>query len=176
MSDNLDQENDVEIEDIIEDTTEQTQELKEEDTNSELKKQNEELMDKIHRNLAEFDNFRKRTAKEKASMYDDGVKDTIEKILPVIDNFERAVTSLDAADENINKGILMIYKQFESALNDIGVETIKCIGETFDPNLHFAVSHDADPSYGENKIVEEMQKGYKYKDKVIRCSMVKVVN
>lgn len=171
MSENSDIDNDLEVEDVIE----ESQESQEDNSNSELKKQNEELMDKIHRNLAEFDNFRKRTAKEKASMYDDGVKDTIEKILPVIDNFERAVTSLDA-DESINKGILMIYKQFETALSEIGVETIKCIGQTFDPNLHFAVSHDEDSSFGENEIVEEMQKGYKYKDKVIRCSMVKVVN
>lgn len=141
-----------------------------------LKKQNEELIDKIHRNMAEFDNFRKRTSKEKASMYDDGVKDTIEKILPVIDNFERAISTLNSEDENLIKGILMIYKQFENTLKDIGIETITSIGETFDPNLHFAVSHEDDDSFGDNEIIEEMQKGYKYKDKVIRCSMVKVAN
>ena len=146
-----------------------------EDTELDLKRQNKELEDRIHRNMAEFDNFRKRTAKEKSSIYDDAIKDTIAKLLPVIDSFERAVSTLHPDDE-ANKGILMIHKQFESALTSIGVETIKCVGETMDPNLHFGVSHESDDSFGEQEIIEELQKGYKYKDKVIRCSMVKVVN
>ena len=160
---------------IIEDTANEVNDAAEDSINN-LKKQNEDLIDRVHRNMAEFDNFRKRTAKEKASMYDDGVKDTIEKILPVIDNFERAIATLQSVDENISKGILMIYKQLENTLLDIGVETITSKGATFDPNLHFAVSHEDDANYGENEIIEEMQKGYKYKDKVIRCSMVKVAN
>jgi len=158
--------------DVVEDAPEDNEETS---ALQESIKRNKELEDRIHRNMAEFDNFRKRTAKEKTSIYDDGINDTVSKLLPVIDSFERAISTLDIEDE-ANKGILMIHKQFETALMNIGVETIDCVGETFDHNLHFAVSHASDESLGIGEIVEEMQKGYKYKDKVIRCSMVKVVN
>ncbi len=142
----------------------------------ELAKKNAELTDKLQRNLAEFDNFRKRTQREKASMYDDGVRDTVEKILPMIDNFERALSSIQNKEDSIYKGLSMVYSQFEQTLKDVGVEAIICVGEQFDPNLHFAVSHENMEEYGENEIIDELQKGYKYKDKVIRHSMVKVAN
>ncbi|MDR1689056.1 MAG: nucleotide exchange factor GrpE [Clostridiales bacterium] len=132
--------------------------------------------DKYLRALAEFDNFRKRTAKEKTSMYDDGVKDTVEKLLPIIDNFERAYLSQSNRDDVFYKGISMIFKQLQDFLDYVGVEVIECVGEEFNPNFHNAVAHVDDENYGENEIVEELQKGYKYKEKIIRCSMVKVAN
>lgn len=138
-----------------------------------------EYLDKYQRSLAEFDNFRKRTSKEKASMYDDGVRDTIEKLLPVVDNLERAMAaqekSTDAQDA-FYKGIKMILKQLQETLKALGVEEIKAVGEVFDPNLHSAIAHEDDEQYGANEVINEMLKGYKYKDKVIRHSMVKVAN
>lgn len=144
-----------------------------------LEQQAAENFDKYQRCLAEFDNFRKRTAKEKASMYDDGVRDTVEKLLMVVDNLERAVTAqAGKAEENDGffKGVEMTLKQFQEVLHGLGVEEIKALGEQFDPNFHAAVAHEDDESYGENEIILEMLKGYKYKDKVIRHSMVKVAN
>lgn len=144
-----------------------------------LEQQAADNLDKYQRCLAEFDNFRKRTVKEKASMYDDGVKNTVEKLLTVVDNLERAVMVQEGkADENdaFFKGVKMTLTQFQEALKGIGVEAIPALGEKFDPNLHAAVAHEDDENYGENEIVLEMLKGYKYKDKVIRHSMVKVVN
>ncbi|MGN0135240.1 nucleotide exchange factor GrpE [Anaerotignum sp.] len=144
-----------------------------------LEQQAADNLDKYQRTLAEFDNFRKRTAKEKASMYDDGVRSTIEKLLMVIDNLERAVAVQEGkADESdaFFKGVKMTLTQFQDVLKGIGVEEIKAVGEKFDPNLHAAVAHEDDENYGENEIVLEMLKGYKYKDKVIRHSMVKVAN
>jgi molecular chaperone GrpE len=132
--------------------------------------------DKYLRTLAEFDNFRKRTAKEKTSMYDDGVRDTVEKLLPIIDNFERAYLSQTNREDVFYKGISMIFKQLQDFLDYVGAEVIECVGEEFNPNLHNAVAHVDDENYGENEIVEELQKGYKYKEKIIRCSMVKVAN
>ena len=144
-----------------------------------LEQQAADNLDKYQRCLAEFDNFRKRTVKEKASMYDDGVKNTVEKLLTVVDNLERAVMVQEGkADENdaFFKGVKMTLTQFQEALKGLGVEAIPALGEKFDPNLHAAVAHEDDENYGENEIVLEMLKGYKYKDKVIRHSMVKVVN
>ena len=144
-----------------------------------LEQQAADNLDKYQRCLAEFDNFRKRTVKEKASMYDDGVRSTVEKLLMVIDNLERAVMVQEGkVDENdaFFKGVKMTLTQFQDVLKGIGVEEIKAVGEKFDPNLHAAVAHEDDENYGENEIVLEMLKGYKYKDKVIRHSMVKVVN
>ncbi|WP_304507505.1 nucleotide exchange factor GrpE [Anaerotignum sp.] len=144
-----------------------------------LEQQAAENFDKYQRCLAEFDNFRKRTAKEKASMYDDGVRDTVEKLLMVVDNLERAVAAqAGKAEENDGffKGVEMTLKQFQEVLHGLGVEEIKALGEQFDPNFHAAVAHEDDESYGENEIILEMLKGYKYKDKVIRHSMVKVAN
>ena len=144
-----------------------------------LEQQAADNLDKYQRCLAEFDNFRKRTVKEKASMYDDGVRSTVEKLLMVIDNLERAVMVQEGkVDENdaFFKGVKMTLTQFQDVLRGIGVEEIKAVGEKFDPNLHAAVAHEDDENYGENEVVLEMLKGYMYKDKVIRHSMVKVAN
>ena len=144
-----------------------------------LEQQAADNLDKYQRCLAEFDNFRKRTVKEKASMYDDGVRSTVEKLLMVIDNLERAVMVQEGkVDENdaFFKGVKMTLTQFQDVLKGIGVEEIKAVGEKFDPNLHAAVAHEDDENYGENEVVLEMLKGYMYKDKVIRHSMVKVAN
>ena len=130
-----------------------------------------EAQDRFQRTLAEFDNFRKRTMKEKASMYDDGVRDTIEKLLPLFDNLERAISSVEGKvddEDPLLKGVKMTAS--------MGVEEIKALGEKFDPNLHAAVAHVDDENYGENEVIIDMLKGYKYKDKVIRHSMVKVAN
>lgn len=138
-----------------------------------------DMQDKFQRTLAEFDNFRKRTSKEKASMYDDGVRDTIEKLLPIFDNLERAIASVDGkVDESdpLLKGVKMTDKQLKEILAAMGVEEIKALGEKFDPNLHAAVAHVEDENFGENEVVLDMMKGYKYKEKVIRHSMVKVAN
>ena len=128
--------------------------------------------------MAEFDNFRKRTAKEKAGMYDDGIRSSIEKLLPVIDNLERAVAAHKQTDEEdrFYKGVQMTLKQFQEILTSLGVEEIKAVGEVFNPNLHAAVAHEENEEYAENTVMAEMLKGYKYKDKVIRHSMVKVAN
>ena len=144
-----------------------------------LEQQAADNLDKYQRCLAEFDNFRKRTVKEKASMYDDGVRSTVEKLLMVIDNLERAVMVQEGkVDENdaFFKGVKMTLTQFQDVLKGIGVEEIKAVGEKFDPNLHAAVAHEDDENYGENEVVLEMLKGYMYKDKVIRHSMVKIAN
>ena len=140
------------------------------------KKELDELNDKYLRMLAEFDNFRKRTAREKAGMYDDGVVNAITKILPVIDNLRRALESDPDQDSSFYKGVDMIEKQLIKVLGDIGVEEIAAHGQQFDTNYHFAVAHAQDSEYGENTVTEELQKGYKYKDKVLRHSMVKVAN
>ena len=144
-----------------------------------LEQQAAENFDKYQRSLAEFDNFRKRTMKEKAAMYDDGVRDTVEKLLNVVDNLERAVMAQEGKSEENDSfliGVQMILKQFQEILHGLGVEEIKALGEKFDPNLHAAVAHEDDENYGENEIILEMLKGYQYKDKVIRHSMVKVAN
>ena len=133
-----------------------------------------DLTDKLQRTMAEFDNFRKRTIKEKTSMYDDGVRNTIDLLLPVIDNFTRAAKNLDEKDD-VHKGIIMIYKQFENILGQIGIEKIDVSGE-FDPNFHNAVGTEDNKNFESGHIIEEMQTGYKYKDKVIRHSFVKVAN
>ena len=135
------------------------------------------LNDKYLRILAEFDNFRKRTVKEKSNMYDDGVVDTVTKFLPVIDNLQRALDSAASySGDPLYKGVDMINSQLVKTLGELGVEEINAIGETFDPNRHFAVAHTQDSGYSENTITEELQKGYKYKDKILRHSMVKVAN
>lgn len=156
----------------------ETQEVIEIDEKQVLQQKYDEMLDKYQRCFAEFDNFRKRTIKEKASMFDDGVKNTVEKLLPVIDNFERAIAAQadKAGDDPFFAGIQMIVRQLQEYLTSMGVEEIKAVGEKFDPNLHSAVAHEDNEEYGENEITIEMLKGYKYKDKVIRHSMVKVAN
>ena len=138
----------------------------------------EELEDRLKRNLAEFDNFRKRTEKEKSAMFDMGAKSILEKLLPVIDNFERAFSTVpeDPEAAQYAKGMEMIYRQLLKNLEDAGATPIDCKGKPFDPNYHNAVMHVEDESLGENVIAEEFQKGYMYKDSVLRYSMVKVAN
>ena len=137
-----------------------------------------ELTDKVKRQLAEFENFRNRTEKEKSQMYMVGAKDVIEKLLPVVDSFERGIKSIkeEEKDNPVASGMEMIYKQLMSALTELGVTPIEAIGKEFDPNFHNAVMHVDDEELGENIIVEELQKGYQYKDVVLRYSMVKVAN
>lgn len=138
----------------------------------------EELSDKLLRQMAEFDNFRKRTEKEKSTMYEIGAKDIIEKLLPVVDNFERgfsAVAEEDKEDAFVT-GMEMVYKQLMTMLETVGVKPIEAVGQEFNPDLHNAVMHVDDEEVGDNIIVEEFQKGYTYRDSVVRYSMVKVAN
>lgn len=131
--------------------------------------------DKYLRTLAEFDNFRKRTLREKAALYDEGFKAAVLGFLPAIDNFGRAVAAA-AGDDAVSKGLTMIYRQILETLKSMGVQEIDAVGQTFDLDLHDAVMHVDDEGYGPGEIVEELQKGYRYKDKTIRHSMVKVAN
>ena len=144
----------------------------------ELAKATEErdmYLDRWQRCLAEFDNFRKRTAKEKAGMYDEGLAAAAAALLPVVDNLERALAAA-AEDSPLKTGVEMTYKQLMEVLAGLGVTPIPALGEAFDPNRHSAVMHEEDPAVGENTIVMELQKGYLFKDKVLRYSMVKVAN
>lgn len=138
----------------------------------------EELNDRLLRNMAEFENFRNRSEKEKTAMFEIGAKSVIEKILPVVDNFERGLDAVSEEEKEsaFVKGIEAVYKQFSTVLEEIGVVPIEAVGKEFDPNLHNAVMHDEDESMEANIISEEFQKGYMYKDSVVRHSMVKVVN
>ena len=138
----------------------------------------EELSDKLLRQMAEFDNFRKRTEKEKSAMYEIGAKDIIEKLLPVVDNFERGFTTVAEEDKEdaFVTGMEMVYKQLMTMLEGVGVKPIEAVGQEFNPDLHNAVMHVEDEEVGDNIIVEEFQKGYTYRDSVVRYSMVKVAN
>ena len=138
----------------------------------------EELTERVKRQMAEFENFRKRTEKEKSSMYEMGARDIIERILPVIDNFERglAVIPEDKKEDPIAEGMEKIYKQIQKVFEEAGVKPIEAAGKEFDPNFHNAVMHVEDESLGENIVAEELQKGYMYRDSVVRHSMVKVAN
>ena len=140
-----------------------------------LEQQIEDLTDRLKRNMAEFDNFRKRTENEKSSMYIIGAKDIIEKILPVVDNFERGLAQATEGDP-FAEGMEKIYKQLTTTLESLGVEPIEAVDKEFNPDLHNAVMHVEDESVGDNIIVEELQKGYTYKGFVVRHSMVKVAN
>ena len=135
----------------------------------------EELTDRLKRTMAEFDNFRKRTEKEKSSMYIIGAKEIVEKILPVVDNFERGLAQAQEGDA-FEDGMKMIYKQLTTTLDELGVKPIEAVGKEFNPDFHNAVMHVEDEEVGENIVVEEFQKGYTYKDFVVRHSMVKVAN
>ena len=139
------------------------------------KLQIDELTDRLKRNMAEFENFRKRTEKEKSSMYIIGARDIVEKILPIVDSFERGLAQAQEGDPFAD-GMKLVYKQLMTALEDMGVAPIDAVGKEFDPNLHNAVMHVDDENVGENIVVEELQKGYTYKDFVVRHSMVKVAN
>lgn len=138
----------------------------------------EELTDKYKRTMAEFDNFRKRTEKEKTAIYEIGAKDIVEKMLPIVDNFERGLAGLSEEEKAgaFADGMDKVYKQMIKALEEAGVKPIEAVGCEFDPNLHNAVMHIDDESFGENIVAEEFQKGYTYRDSVVRHSMVKVAN
>ena len=140
-----------------------------------LEQQVEDLTDRLKRSMAEFDNFRKRTEKEKSSMYIIGAKEIIEKILPVVDNFERGLAQAPENDP-FAEGMEKIYKQLTSTLEGLGVEPIEAVGKEFNPDVHNAVMHVEDESVEDNMVVEELQKGYTYKGFVVRHSMVKVAN
>ncbi len=137
-----------------------------------------ELNDQLLRQRAEFINFRNRTDKEKAQMFEIGAKSVLEKMLPVVDNFERGLAAL--SEEELNQpfaqGMDKIYKQMTTILSELGVTPIEAVGEEFNPDLHNAVMHVEDDSVGENIVIEEFQKGYRYRDSVLRYSMVKVAN
>ncbi|SCG91348.1 HSP-70 cofactor [uncultured Clostridium sp.] len=152
--------------------------LKKKKKKDKMEEKIEELEDRVKRQMAEFDNFRKRTEKEKSHMYEVGARDVIEKILPVVDNFERGLASVpeDQKENPVIVGMDKIYNQLMTTLTDLGVEPIEAVGEEFDPNYHNAVMHVEDEELGENVVAEEFQKGYMYKDTVIRHSMVKVAN
>ena len=133
--------------------------------------------EKYTRLLADFDNMRSRNDKENAKMFDYGASDVLEKLLPIIDNLERALETVKEEEKNpFEEGVEMIYKQLMETLKKIGVEPMDPVGKEFDPNYHNAVIHVEEEGAGENIVVEEMQKGYMYKDEVLRHAMVKVVN
>lgn len=138
----------------------------------------DELTDQLKRQMAEFDNFRKRTTQEKASMYVIGAKEIVEKILPIVDSFERGLGAVpeNQKEDPFVEGMNKVYKQLMAALEEAGVQAIEAVGQEFDPNMHNAVMHEESEEAGENIIVEEFQKGYLYKDFVVRHSMVKVAN
>lgn len=136
----------------------------------------EELTDKVRRQMAEFENFRKRSEKEKTQMYEVGAKGILEKILPVVDNFERGLKGMEESEDPFAQGMQMIYKQLMTSLEEAGVKAIEAVGQEFNPDFHNAVMHVEDDEFGENEIVEEFQKGYMYHDSVLRHSMVKVAN
>lgn len=170
-----------EVSEAVEDKTETDKENQEEnsaDQPSEEEKLKAELdaaKDKYLRLMAEYDNFRKRSAKEKLEIGDTVKGNAINEILPVFDNFERALAA-ETADTVYKQGIEMIFKQFGDSLNKLGVEIINPLGETFDPNIANAVNQIEDPELGENVVAQVFQKGYKIGDKVIRYAMVVVAN
>ena len=137
-----------------------------------------ESQDRYTRTMAEFENFRKRTLREKSQMLENGSKEVLEKLLPVVDNFERAIDHITDEEKElaITKGVEMIYKQLMGTLNEVGVEEIEALNQEFDPNLHHAVSHEDNEDYDDNMVQDVFQKGYMFKETVLRHSMVKVVN
>lgn len=164
---------------------EETEEAEEDDDMKKLAKalmaaeaQLKESQDRYTRTMAEFENFRKRTLREKAQMHENGSKEVLEKLLPVVDNFERAIGHItdEEKDLAITQGVEMIYKQLMGTLNEVGVEEIEAVNCEFDPNLHHAVSHEDNEDYDDNMVQDVFQKGYMFKDTVLRHSMVKVVN
>ena len=142
-----------------------------------LKEKIEELEDRVKRQMAEFENFRKRTEKEKTAMFETGAKSVIEKILPVVDNFERGLASVpeEEKDGAISQGMQMIYKQLMTELEKLEVKPIEAVGEEFDPEFHNAVMQVESEEFDSGVVAQELQKGYTYRDSVVRHSMVAVV-
>lgn len=172
----------LEAEDKAKETAETASgaETAEDGQNSAAQAEIEALNDRLKRTLAEFENFRKRSEREKAQMFDLGAKSVLEKFLPVIDNFERSVAQVPESEDSGIKayaeGMDMIYRQLLKNLKEAGVEAIDAKGKPFDPAYHNAVMHEDNEALGENVVSEELQKGYLYKDSVLRHSMVKVAN
>lgn len=163
------------------DTSEIEEETVQEETKAEETPAEETVEDewknKYVRILADFENFKKRTQKEMTGSFTNGVSMVVEQLLPVMDNFDRAILAIDDSDDsNLAQGVNMIYKQLSEVFEKIGVKPIEALGKQFDPNLHNAVMHVDDENYGENEVIEEFMKGYMINDKVIRHSMVKVAN
>ena len=168
-------------EQTVEETPAKAEEKKEKKKSKKKDKKDEkieELNDRLLRNMAEFENFRNRSEKEKAAKFDMGAKNVVEKVLPIVDNFERGLAAVpeEEKDNAFVKGMEAVYKQFTTVLEEIGVTPIEAVGKEFDPNLHNAVMHDEDETKEANIISEEFQKGYMYKDSVVRHSMVAVVS
>ena len=183
---NVDQVQEEQVEEVVTETTENEvaseaqEEVVEESTEDTRLKESEakaaEYLDRWQRLMAEFDNFRKRSEKEKADSYDYAVSNTVVEMLPIIDNFERAL-KVESTDKALFAGVEMIYKQMMGLLEKLHVTPIEALGKEFDPNLHNAIMHIDDETLGENMVAEELQKGYLYKEeKVIRHSLVKVAN
>ena len=171
----MNRENNENIEENIEETN--VNDVKEKEQNTEVVPKNEydDLEDRYKRILAEFENFKKRSGKEREGLYSSILSDVIEVILPVLDNLENAA-KVETQDEEYKKGVELVLKQFQDVLNSKGIEEIKTVGETFDPELHEAVSSVQDETKGEQEIVQEYRKGYKIGNRVIRHSMVVVAN
>ncbi len=168
-------------EEVVEETTENTEseaveEAVEQTAEEKLQEEVEQLKDKMMRHAAEFDNFKKRTAKEREDLFSFAVCDTVEKFLPVKDNLERAVGAAESADSGMLEGVTMILKQLDDIFSALGVEKIKTVGEVFDPELHNAVMHEENEAFGENTVSEELMSGFTCKGKVVRHAMVKVAN
>jgi molecular chaperone GrpE len=162
-------------EEILENEGEATEEKTEAAPGRDYEKELAALNDKYIRLVAEYDNYRKRTLKEKEGIYPEAKATVTALFLPVMDNLERALAASDSKDP-LYEGLKMVMKQFEDALKSAGVEYIESVGQKFDPKFHNAVMHVDDENYGENEIVEEFQKGYKIGDRIVRHSMVKVAN
>ena len=141
----------------------------------EEKEKSDEYYEHLKRNMAEFDNYKKRISKEKDMMYNTISADIISELLPILDNFDKALNA-ETLDESYKNGMAMIYNQFNDTLQKLGVEEIDALNKVFDPNFHEAVMHIEDESFGEKEIVEVFRKGYKIGDKIIRHAMVKVAN
>lgn len=175
-------EEDNNIEEKVEDTQEVKKESKENKSIEELKAQlkqekekSDEYYEHLKRNMAEFDNFKKRISKEKDMMYNTISANIVSELLPILDNFEKALNA-ETTDEAYKEGMTMIYSQLIETLGKLGVEEIAALNNTFDPNYHEAVMHVEDDNFGEKEVVEVFRKGYKIGDKIIRHAMVKVAN
>lgn len=168
----------VETQEAAEETKEGKGFFKKKEKKDKKDEQIAELNDKVLRQMAEFENFRKRTEKEKAMMFEIGAKSIVEKLLPVIDNFERGLASVSEEEKEgaFAQGIEKIYRQLLTELAEAGVTPIEAVGKEFNPDFHNAVMHIEDENFGENIVAEEFQKGYMYKESVVRHSMVKVAN
>ena len=193
---NLDETNDANTEEVNEETSSKEEHIhempehkddekidamkkeKKKSKKEKLKEELDEMTDKYTRLFAEFQNFRSRNEKEKIQNYEMGEKNIIEKLLPIVDNFERGIEALSEEElkSPVGEGMNLIYKQLADALKDMGVEEIEAEGKEFDPELHNAVMHEENDEYDENIIIEVLQKGYKFHDTVIRHSLVKVAN